>query len=94
MAVEQNPDEADYPDTCGYLLYRSGPPAQAAASLAAAIQRYEARGKIPVDVYEHQGLVNEALGERDKALVAYCRALGGPSCPKPPGNGSRRPSSG
>ena len=74
-AVEQNPDEANYLDTYGYLLYRSGQPAQAASSLAAAVLKYEARGKAPVDVYEHLGLVNEALGERGKALDAYRRAL-------------------
>jgi tetratricopeptide (TPR) repeat protein len=74
-AVEQNPDEANYLDTYGYLLYRNGQPAQAAPSLAAAVQKYEARGKAPMDVYEHLGLVNEALGERGKALDAYRRAL-------------------
>ncbi len=74
-AVEQNPDEANYLDTYGYLLYRNGQPAQAAPSLAAAVLKYEARGKAPMDVYEHLGLVNEALGERGKALDAYRRAL-------------------
>jgi tetratricopeptide (TPR) repeat protein len=74
-AVEQNPDEANYLDTYGYLLYRNGQPAQAAPSLAAAVQKYQARGKAPMDVYEHLGLVHEALGERGKALDAYRRAL-------------------
>jgi tetratricopeptide (TPR) repeat protein len=74
-AVEQNPDEANYLDTYGYLLYRSGQPAQAAPLLAAAVRKHEARGKAPMDVYEHLGLVHEALGERGKALDAYRRAL-------------------
>ncbi len=96
-AVEQNPDEANYLDTYGYLLYRNGQPAQAALSLAAAVRKYEgdpkrdvsrlgtqARGKAPMDVYEHLGLVNEALGERGKALDAYRRALevGGTAMPE------------
>jgi tetratricopeptide (TPR) repeat protein len=48
-AVEQNPDEANYLDTYGYLLYRNGQPAQAAQSLAAAVKKYEVRGKAPMD---------------------------------------------
>ena len=37
-----------------------------------------------MDVYEHLGLVNEALGERGKALEAYRRALevGGTAMPE------------
>jgi tetratricopeptide (TPR) repeat protein len=82
-AVEQNPDEANYLDTYGYLLYRNGKHAQAAQSLAAAVQKYEVRGTVPTDVYEHLGLVNEAMGERGKALDAYRRALevGGAAMP-------------
>lgn len=63
-AVEPNPDEAGYLDTYGYLLDRNGQPARAAQSLAAAVVKYEARGKVPMDVYEHLGLIREALGER------------------------------
>lgn len=96
-AVEQDPDEANYLDTYGYLLYRNGKHAQAAQSLAAAVQKYEGdpkrevsrlgtqvRGMAPVDVYEHLGLVNEALGDRGKALDAYRRALevGGAAMPE------------
>jgi predicted Zn-dependent protease len=83
-AVEQDPDEANYLDTYGYLLYRNGKHAQAAQSLAAAVQKYEFRGMAPVDVYEHLGLVNEAMGDRGKALDAYRRALevGGATMPE------------
>lgn len=86
-AVEQDPDEANYLDTYGYLLYRSGKHAQAAQSLAMAVQKYEGdptreisrlgtqvRGMTPADVYEHLGLVSEAMGDRGKALDAYRRA--------------------
>jgi predicted Zn-dependent protease len=73
-AVEQDPEEANYLDTYGYLLYRSGKHAQAAQSLATAVQKYEVRGTVPADVYEHLGLVHEATGDRGKALEAYRRA--------------------
>ncbi len=73
-AVEQDPDEANYLDTYGYLLYRSGKHAQAAQSLTTAVQKYEVRGMVPADVYEHLGLVHEATGDRGKALEAYRRA--------------------
>ncbi len=73
-AVAQDPDEANYLDTYGYLLYRSGKHAQAAQSLTTAVQKYEVRGMVPADVYEHLGLVNEATGDRGKALEAYRRA--------------------
>lgn len=83
-AVEQNPDEANYRDTYGYVLYRNDRHAEAAEALAAAIQQYESRGTVPPEVYEHLGLVNEALGERDKARAAYRRALeaGGNNMPQ------------
>jgi len=83
-AVEQDPDEANYLDTYGYLLFKNGKPAQAAQSLATAIQKYEARGMAPMDAYEHLGLVHETLGDRGKALDAYRRALeaGGATMPE------------
>lgn len=83
-AVEQDPEEAGYLDTYGYLLYRSGKPAQAVQSLATAVQKYESRGMAPADVYEHLGLVNEVLGDRGKALAAYRRAsdVGGAAMPE------------
>jgi len=73
-AVERSPDVAGHLDTYGYLLHRSGRDAEAAERLAAAIQQYEAEGTASPDVYEHLGMVNEALGQRDKACDAYRRA--------------------
>jgi tetratricopeptide (TPR) repeat protein len=85
--VEQDPDEANYLDTYGYVLYKNGKHAEAARSLAAAVQKYEGdpnrdpsrpgtpvRGTVPTDVYEHLGMVHEALGDRGQALDAYRRA--------------------
>jgi len=74
-AVEQEPDEANYLDTYAYVLHRNGRNAEAAESIAAAIQQYEVKAAAPAEVYEHLGMVSEALGERDKALAAYRRAL-------------------
>jgi tetratricopeptide (TPR) repeat protein len=84
-AIEQDPNEAGYLDTQAYVLYKNGRPAEAARTLAAAVQRYEARGSVPADVYEHLGMVHEALGERSKAREAYRRALeaGGPGMSEP-----------
>ncbi len=82
-AVEQSPNEANYLDTYAYVLYKNGRNAEAAESLAAAIQQYEVEGAAPAEVYEHLGLVNEALGEKGKARAAYRRALevGGSTMP-------------
>lgn len=75
IAVQQGPDVAGHLDTYAYLLHKSGKNAEAAQMLAAAIQQYEAEGTAPVEVYEHLGMVNEALGQQDKARDAYRRAL-------------------
>jgi Tfp pilus assembly protein PilF len=74
-AVEQEPDEANYLDTYGYVLHKNGKHVEAAQALTAAIQQYEVGGTAPAEVHEHLGMVHEALGERNKALVAYRRAL-------------------
>jgi len=74
MAIEQSPDNAVFLDTYGYVLHKNGRHSEAAQSLAAAIQQYEVAGTAPAEVYEHLGMVSEALGENTRALVAYRRA--------------------
>ncbi len=74
MAVEQGPDNAVYLDTYAYVLYKNGRNSEAAQSLAAAIQQYEMAGTAPAEVYEHLGMISEALGEKTRALAAYRRA--------------------
>jgi len=74
-AVEQSPDVAGYLDTYAYILHKNGKDTEAVPMLAAAIQQYEAEGTASVEVYEHLGMVNEALGQHDKARAAYRRAL-------------------
>lgn len=82
-AVEQNPNTASYLDTYAYVLHKNGRHAEAAERLAAAIQQYETEGTVPAEVYEHLGMVNEALGQQSQALTAYRRALevGGDALP-------------
>lgn len=75
-AVEQSPDVAGHQDTYGYVLYKNGRHAEAAEALAAAIQQYEAGGAVPVDVYEHLGMVDERWARRARPwppIVARCR---------------------
>jgi tetratricopeptide (TPR) repeat protein len=74
-ALEQKPDEANYLDTYAFVLYKNGRNAEALQSLTAAIQQYEVQGAAPPEVYEHLGMVHEALGDGKKALAAYRRAL-------------------
>jgi len=75
MALAQKPDEANYLDTYAYALYRNGRNAEAVQSLTAAVQQYEVKGGAPPEVYEHLGMVHEAMGDGGKALAAYRRAL-------------------
>ena len=56
-------------------MYKNGRNAEAVQSLTAAIQQYEVQGTTPPEVYEHLGMVHEALGDGKKALAAYRRAL-------------------
>ena len=74
-ALEQKPNEANYLDTYAFVLYKNGRNAEAVQSLTAAIQQYEVQGTAPPEVYEHLGMVHEALGDGKKALAAYRRAL-------------------
>lgn len=83
-AVQHSPDEASYQDTYGYVLHKNGRHAEAAETLAAAIQQYEVQGAVPAEVYEHLGMVQEALGQHPAAQSAYRRALdaGGEALPE------------
>lgn len=82
-AVRQSPDIASHQDTYAYVLYKNGRHAEAVEAMTAAIQQYEIGGTASVEVYEHLGMIQEALGQKAKALAAYRRALeaGGDSTP-------------
>jgi tetratricopeptide (TPR) repeat protein len=75
-ALQARPNSPDLLDTYAYVLHKSDRNPEAAESLRSALQQYESQQlRIPVDVYEHIGMVNEKLGEKDKALEAYKQAL-------------------
>lgn len=74
-ALAGDPDNAIYLDTYAYILCKNGRHAEAAQAIAGAIQQYEMAGTASGDVYEHLGMIKEALGEKENALTAYRRAL-------------------
>ncbi len=58
------------------MLHKNDRNLEAAESLQSAIQQYESQQvRIPAEVYEHIGMVNEKLGAKDKALAAYKQVL-------------------
>jgi len=63
-------------DTYGYVLFKNGKYSEALGHLNAALQYY-AQKKLYVgpEVYEHLGLIKEALGDKEGALAAYEQAL-------------------
>jgi len=73
--LADDPDNAIYLDTYAYVLHKAGKNAEAAEAMAAAIQQYELGGTASAEVYEHLGMIKEALGEKQSALLAYRRAL-------------------
>jgi tetratricopeptide (TPR) repeat protein len=74
-ALAVDPDSAIYLDTYAYVLCKSGKHAEAARVIAVAIQQYEMAGATSGEVYEHLGMIKEALGQKESALAAYRRAL-------------------
>jgi tetratricopeptide (TPR) repeat protein len=76
LSLQARPNSPDVLDTYAYVLHKNGRDLEAADSLQSALQQYESQQvQIPVEVYEHVGMVNEKLGEKDKALTAYKQAL-------------------
>ncbi len=75
-AYNAAPDEPGILDTYGYVLYKNGKTSEAFEHLAAAQQQYEQSkaGAVP-EVYEHLGMVKEALGDKTGALESYKQAL-------------------
>jgi len=75
-SLQARPDSPDVLDTYAYVLHKNGRDLEAADSLQSALQQYESQQvQIPAEVYEHVGMVNEKLGEKEKALTAYKQAL-------------------
>jgi len=75
-AYELRPNSAVILDTYGYVLHQDGRHLEALEMLSAACQQFRIYdGAVPADVYEHLGMVREALGDKAKALREYQQAL-------------------
>ena len=75
-ALEAKPNNPGFLDTYAYVLHKNGQNSQAAEFLAAALQQYQQNDiLVPVEVYEHKGMIKEGLGAKDEALAAYRQAL-------------------
>ena len=70
------PNDPGVLDTYGFVLYKNRKHSEALSHLTASLQQYEQK-KLYVgpEVYEHLGMVKEALGDRAGALADYKRAL-------------------
>ncbi len=74
--IDISPDNAGYRDTYAYVLYKNSRFDEAAENVRAAIQQYEAQqGSAPAEVYEHLGMILDALGQSTEAIGAYEKAL-------------------
>ncbi len=75
--LDANPNDPGFLDTHAYVLYKNNKNKEAAEAVETALQQYSKQGHImvPAVVYEHKGMIKEALGEKDEALTAYQRAL-------------------
>jgi tetratricopeptide (TPR) repeat protein len=75
-AVALSPDSPMLMDTYAFVLHKNSRNERALELLSAATQQFEYSGLgMPFEVYEHMGMVHEALGQKDKALGAYEQAL-------------------
>ena len=75
-AVKEQPNNPGFLDTYAYVLYKNGRFQDAAEYLQAALQQYELQFNVaPPDVYEHLGMIKEALGARAEAIAAYRQVL-------------------
>ena len=75
-AVALRPGSPMLMDTYAFVLHKNSKNERALQLLSAATQQFEYSGlAMPFEVYEHMGMVHEALGQKDKALGAYEQAL-------------------
>ncbi|MCK4829281.1 tetratricopeptide repeat protein, partial [bacterium] len=59
-----------------YVLYKNGKLSEADETLQAALQQFQSEGTAPpFEVYEHLGMIKEALGDSIQAIDAYSQAL-------------------
>lgn len=75
-AYQGAPNNAGVLDTYAYVLFKNNKLQDADEFINRAIQQYEQnKMNAPIEVYEHMALIKEKLGQNDKALDAYKRAL-------------------
>ncbi|RKX42020.1 MAG: hypothetical protein DRP27_09985, partial [Thermotogae bacterium] len=75
-AYKARPNNPNILDTYAYVLYKKGRFSEAAQHLHAALQQYErTNSSVPVEVYEHLGMIKEKLGAKEEAVAAYKQAL-------------------
>ena len=75
-ALDEQPNNPGYLDTYAYVLHRKGENSKALEFVMASLQQYQQQNVlVPALVYEHKGLIKEALGSKDDALTAYKKAL-------------------
>ena len=75
-ALDEQPNNPGYLDTYAYVLHKRGKNSLAIEFLAASLQQYQQNNVlVPAVVYEHKGLIKEALGAKGEALAAYRQAL-------------------
>ncbi len=74
--LDEQANNPGYLDTYAYVLHRKGENSKALEFVIASLQQYEQQHVlVPALVYEHKGLIKEALGAKDEALAAYKKAL-------------------
>jgi tetratricopeptide (TPR) repeat protein len=84
-AVEISPDNPEIRDTYAYVLYKNSRFDEALENVRATIQQFEVQqGSAPAEVYEHLGMILDALGQSTEAIRAFEKALdfGGDTLPQ------------
>ncbi len=75
-ALDEQPNNPGYLDTYAYVLHKQGKNSKAVEYVTASLQQYQQNNLlVPAVVYEHKGLIKDALGTKDEALAAYKKAL-------------------
>jgi tetratricopeptide (TPR) repeat protein len=75
-SLDEQPNNPGFLDTYAYVLHKKGENSRAVEFVAASLQQYQQNNVlVPAEVYEHKGLIKEALGAKEEALGAYRQAL-------------------
>lgn len=74
-AIKAEPKNNAYLDSLAWVLFKLGKPREALPYMRQAVEISEADKEPDVTLYDHLGDILMALGERDKALEAWRRAL-------------------